>query len=111
MSASLWGERHPYRHRVENLDALDLDTVRWFHQRTYGPAHATVAIVTARPVDETLASVSRHFETLRGLRSSPEPRAEAPRRTAPERIEVGVRTRRNELVLTWITPAWLTREE
>jgi zinc protease len=103
---SAWGPGHPYAWRAEELDALDLDAVRWLHQHAYGPANATVAIVTRREVADTFALATRSFERLRGrpsvVRESPAPI----RRNAPVLLEVGVPLTRSSVRIRWETPAW-----
>lgn len=110
-SESAWGRGHPYVWRTEDLDALDLEAVRWLHQRAYGPANATLAIVTRRPIDDAFAVAARSLERLRGrppiVRESPAPR----RRSAPVLLEVGVPLTRSQVRVRWETPAWWQRDD
>lgn len=103
---STWGRGHPYAWRAEDLDALDLDAVRWLHQRAYGPANATLAIVTRRPVADAFAVVVRSFERLRGQPAIVREASTSTQRTAPVLLEVAVPLTRSSVRVRWETPAW-----
>lgn len=110
-SESAWGRGHPYVWRTEDLDALDLEAVRWLHQRAYGPANATLAIVTRRPVDDAFAVAARSFERLRGRPPIVRELVRAPTRSTPVLLEVGVPLTRSQVRVRWETPAWWQRDD
>ncbi|MEM9070490.1 MAG: pitrilysin family protein [Myxococcota bacterium] len=106
---ALYPRNHPYRRvfeRPDDLRAARLDHVRFFHQHWYTPANATLAVVSPLPPAEVLTRIERFFAHLEGgnARANNTLPVALPRAT---RIVVDRPVRTEELVLTWITPAWL----
>ncbi len=84
---SLYGAAHPYRFLFEDpaqVAGLELDDVRWFHQRWYAPSNATLVLVGDFETNNARSLIQRYFG---GLATVPRPaRAAAPPiRTPSER--------------------------
>jgi zinc protease len=113
-SEALYPEGHPYRRVFEAeevVDDIELDAVRWFFQRMYGPSNAALAIVGDVDTSAVQAAVHKYFDSIRGS-----PRSTSVRRPAAPHALHGARKirvpppmgknfRYERLRVAWATPA------
>ncbi|MFN9938579.1 MAG: insulinase family protein, partial [bacterium] len=63
----MYGDAHPYRLNFEDpedLRAISLDNVRWFHQRWYVPSNATLVLVGDFETARARQWIERYFGSL-----------------------------------------------
>ncbi len=108
--AGVFPEGHPYTRFVEREDdvrAIRLRHVQSFFQQHYGPDDATLLVVGGFDADRVRASIERHFGPIR--RSAPPVERAAPAPVRPlsreRRIEVRIQHDRDQMEVTWPTPA------
>ena len=107
--AAAFGAGHPYcapENRVSELDAIDLEAVRWFFQQGYRPSNARLVLVGDFDPAATKELVHRYFAAIR----NPTPqfaRARAPALTslAARDLEYEQRVYQQRLILAWRAPA------
>lgn len=113
LQRALYGEHHPYARPWEDEDSverLELDHVRWFVQRWYGPANTTLAVVSPHPEARVAEWIDRYFAPLRG--QAPPERVRVALPTAqPQRLTILAPSSRDQLVIAWVTPPHLEPDD
>ncbi len=95
----------------EDVEALRLEHIQWFHQTYYGPANAAVAVVSPRPQAEIRALIHRYFDRVRG-RPAPTREAETgPALEGPVEIDFVSRLRDATIRVVWPTPPLRTEDD
>jgi zinc protease len=102
---------HPYAdlfEHAEDVRAIQLADVQWFLSTHYGPDDATIVVTGGFDRELARASIARWFAPIRRIAAAPSPV------TAPEithvpverRLVVEAPLRRDQLLVTWPTPAY-----
>ncbi len=99
----MWRGRRP----EEDVEALELQHIQWFHQTYYTPANAVVAIVSPRPQEEIMPLVERFLGHVRGG-DAPERAELVGPRALTEGVDIDYRSGLTipRLILTWPSPAY-----
>lgn len=110
---ALWREGHPYSREMEDersAERIQLEHVRWFFQRWYGPANATIAVVSAEDPAQVQARIAHYFGALRGSTPPARPHPELP---APDSARFVVRAPmiRDQLFFAWTSPRYHERDD
>jgi zinc protease len=109
---------HPYRkirEREDELRALTLDNVRWFHQRWYVPSNAMLVVVGDFELSRARAMVERHFG---GLATVNPPRRRGTNFGVDSvglgregRIVAVTPSPQSSVAIVWRTPAYLAPDD
>ncbi|MEM9070350.1 MAG: insulinase family protein, partial [Myxococcota bacterium] len=105
---ALYPEGHPYRRIYEDPDdirAIRLDHVRWFFQRYYTPANATLAVAGHFDTAELRESIERYFGQLRGSEAPATTSRRVPPLQESENIDVDEPLSRESISYAWHPPA------
>jgi zinc protease len=106
-SINLYPKGHPYRYEGDvDLDAIELDELRFFFQYWYGPNNATLALVGDFDVNEARARIERYFASIRnsGPRPPHGPRSVVASRAGSDRRVRSPLLTRDRVLVTWVTP-------
>lgn len=104
---ALFAASHPYyalSEFEEDLRALSLENVRWFHQRWYSPSNATLVLVGDFDVARVRPWIQRYFGSLASWRVPSRPAPPLPSAPAVSRIEVLAPLRSERVRVAWLTP-------
>lgn len=103
---------HAYGDRPDDVRAVTVDGARWFVQRWYVPAAATLAVVGNFDPDRTRAFIERHFGTIATQRR-PRPARDAPAvpLARPGVVTFEAPVRGEKVQFFWLTPALWTAED
>ncbi len=103
----LYPAGHPYREIGEfheDVEAISLANIQWFHQRWYTPANATLVVVGAFDAAAIRAAIEREFGVLRGsappVRTTPAPFTVA----GDLRVTVNAPVFSDQLNVIWSSP-------
>tara|TARA_B100001750_G_scaffold22177_2_gene14877 strand:+ start:3821 stop:5380 length:1560 start_codon:yes stop_codon:yes gene_type:complete len=101
----LYPDDHPFwlgRRPQDDVAAIELDHVRWFHQTYYVPANAVVSIVAPQGEDEVVAWVERYLGHVRGGERPTRPEWIQPDPLTEEtRIDFELPSRMSRLSMLW----------
>ncbi len=108
ISEKLYPSGHPYHVAEENLDdieAISLNDVRWFFQRWYGPANASLAVVGDFDVQAARDAIDAMFAPIvqRGPSAQPIRPAQS-RLNAKYELDIVWRSKENACSLVWLVP-------
>ncbi|HEX2052769.1 MAG TPA: pitrilysin family protein [Actinomycetota bacterium] len=104
----LFPPSHPYHHSAfgshTDIQSAELDDVRDFFRRYYGPNNASLSIAGNIDVRRTKVLVEKYFGSLRRGPEPPEVRAEPVRITSPRRATLTDTVELPRVYLAWIVP-------
>ncbi len=109
LAEALYPDEHRYRVIYEDpddIEAIELDHVRWFFQRYYTPANATLAVVGDFQTDALRNVIEQYFGVLRGGSAPPSRDLEVPALRGNENIVVDTVFSHEQLMFAWVTPGY-----
>lgn len=99
---------HPYHHHIfgshAEIQSVELEDVREFFRRYYGPNNASLAIVGNIDIDRTRELVDKYFGTIPSGPEVPEAPVEVPRPGEVRRVEVTDAVELPRVYLAWVSP-------
>lgn len=110
----LYPEWHPYFERTEyadDIEAITLDNVRWFHERYYTPANATLVVVGRFDTAATRAWIEQYFGAIVGLPAPQRYVTAPPSLTSARAVNVDARVYNDRLSVRWITDAYFRGDD
>ncbi|MFO0562334.1 MAG: pitrilysin family protein [Polyangiales bacterium] len=110
----LYPEWHPYFERTEfadDLEAITLDNVRWFHERYYTPANATLVVVGPFDTAATRAWIEQYFGAIVGLPAPQRSVSPPPSITSARAVNLDALVYSDRLSVRWITDAYFRGDD
>jgi predicted Zn-dependent peptidase len=106
---------HPYHFQMagnpDEIGRLSVDDVRAFYSTWYAPSNAWVVICGRFDPARAKELVRRYFESLADHRVPTQPALPKLERKGTTRIELEERNDEDSVILSWVTPAFGTRED
>ncbi|CAN5849250.1 hypothetical protein BH23ACT12_BH23ACT12_23170 [soil metagenome] len=101
----LFPPNHPYHHYIfgshEDIQAAELDEVREFFRRYYGPNNASLAVVGNIDIERTRQMINRYFGSIPPGPAVPEVEVEVPRITREKRSQVTDTVQLPAVYMSW----------
>lgn len=113
-SEQLYPRTHPYFESTEyadDLDAISLAHVQWFHQRFYRPSNVTLVVVGAFDTSEARRWIEQYFAPIQGDVAHERAAPVAAAIDSERSVTVEARVRSERLEVTWITAPLFTEDD
>lgn len=105
---ALFPREHPYHHNIfgshEQIQAVDMEDVRQFYERHYGPNNASLSIVGNIDLERTKSLIDKYFGSLPAAPGVDEPSVAVPQHDEQVRIETTDDVELPRVYMAWVTP-------